>query len=263
MYCPNCGNEIKDQEQKFCEQCGVELKFNGGPKQQTPPNPRQKMHSHAGLFDLSRKYYIIHEKSWGFGSGDIYDKNGNVIGRMDREFLNIHRKVDLKEIDGTVAATIEEKVISLRGENRILDVHGNLIAVIKKKITSFIHPKFWLEDPDENRWYEAKGEFMGWSFRVIESSTGKTIAEIEKADKWRDIFLGGIFNYQDKYALKILDDETDRRILVAFVLSIDNVLHDVSHGFGAHTRWGPGPFPRRGTGGGFPGRFPGRGRWSF
>ena len=55
---------------------------------------------------------------------------------------------------------------------------------------------------------------------------GLNIAEIEKADKWRDIFLGGVFDFSDTYALKIHDNETDRRILVGFVLSIDNVLHD-------------------------------------
>ena len=257
MYCHNCGNKISDETQKYCEQCGVKL--NHASVKSTTSQPQEKQSkSDASLFDLSRTYYLIHEKSWNFGSGDIYDENGNVIGRMKREFFNIRRKVDLLEVDGTVAATLEEKVVSLRGENRILDPQGNLIARIKKKITSFIHPKFWLEDPDENRWYDAKGEFMGWSFRVIESETGKTVAEIEKADKWQDIFLGGIFNYQDKYALKILDNETDRRILVAFVLSIDNVLHDQTHGFGAHTRWGPGPFPRRRTG-----RFPGPGKWPF
>ena len=67
---------------------------------------------------------------------------------------------------------------------------------------------------------------MGWSYKVYDVSTGKTIAEIEKADKWRDIFLGGLLDFKDTYALRILDNETDRRILLGFVLSIDNILHD-------------------------------------
>ena len=74
------------------------------------------------------------------------------------------------------------------------------------------------------------GNFFGFSFKVKDISTGKIIAEIEKADRWRDYFLGGLFDYKDTYALKILDNETDRRILLGFVLSIDNVMHDQKKG---------------------------------
>ena len=66
---------------------------------------------------------------------------------------------------------------------------------------------------------------MGWSFKITDMS-GNLIAEIEKADRWRDVFLGGLFDFKDTYALRILDNQTDRRILLGFVLSIDNVLHD-------------------------------------
>ena len=94
---------------------------------------------------------------------------------------------------------------------------------------------------------------MGWSLKVTDCSTGKIIAEIEKSDRWRDIFLGGIFDFNDTYTLKILDNDTDRRILVGFVLSIDNIMHDqhgrdgIIGGFGRHPRRGrfPGPFNRR------------------
>jgi len=125
-----------------------------------------------------------------------------------------------------------------------------MIARIKRKILTFFKHKFYLESPDGTRWYEAIGNFMGWSFKVYEVATNKLIAEIEKADRWRDVFLGGMFDFADTYALKILDNETDRRILVGFVLSIDNVLHDTA-GMGPGFRPGPvwrGPYRR--------GRFP-------
>ena len=84
---------------------------------------------------------------------------------------------------------------------------------------------------------------MGWSFKIFETATKKLVAEIEKADRWRDVFLGGLFDYSDTYALKILDNETDRRILLGFVLSIDNVLHDTG---GGGMVFGSGPMRRRG-----------------
>jgi uncharacterized protein YxjI len=269
MYCPECGVEIKDEAQKYCENCGTKLSPRLK-KEESKPIPSKKPESSvsqdAGLFDINRDFYVLKEKYWDWGGGDIYDKKGNPIGRMDRKFFDLHRTIKIKEIDGTIAAIIKEKIISIRGENRLLDAQGNLLAVLKKKITSFIHPKFWLEDPNGNRWYEAKGEFMGWSFGIKEISSGKTVAEIEKADRWRDVFFGGMFDFQDTYALRILDNETDRRILVGFVLSIDNVLHDNRHGMGIPgVPWGRGPFPPGRRPGRWPGRgrFPGPGKWPF
>ena len=145
---------------------------------------------------------------------------------MKRVILSIRRRVELKEVDGTIAATIHAKIVSARGAQDLKDPQGNLIARIKKKILSFFRPVFYLEDPEGNRWYKAQGRFMGFSFKVYDETTGNVVAEIEKADRWRDLFLGGLLDFKDTYALRILDNETDRRILVGFVLSIDNVLHD-------------------------------------
>ena len=112
---------------------------------------------------------------------------------MNRVILSIRRRVELMELDGTIAATIHAKIVSARGAQDLKDPYGNMIARIKKKITSVFRPKFFLED----------------------------------VDRWRDIFLGGLMDFKDTYALRILDNETDRRILLGFVLSIDNVLHDM------------------------------------
>ncbi len=144
---------------------------------------------------------------------------------MKRIILSIRRRVELQEIDGTISATIHAKIISARGAQDLKDPQGNLVARIKKKILSVFRPKFFLEDAEGTRWYEAQGKFMGWSYKVTDMS-GNLIAEIEKEDRWRDVLLGGLMDFKDTYALRILDNVTDRRILLGFVLSIDNVLHD-------------------------------------
>ncbi|MBD3193409.1 MAG: zinc-ribbon domain-containing protein [Candidatus Lokiarchaeota archaeon] len=231
VFCSSCGKEIKDENQKFCEHCGSSLKpqiiASKTSKSQTMSNQDLPHHKPGGLFDLNRDYYILKEQYWDWGSGDILNKENKVIGRMHRKIFNIRKKVELQEVDGSVSATIHSKIITARGAQDLKDPDGNLIARIKKKILSFFRPKFFLESPDGERWYEAQGKFMGWSFQIKDLSSGEIIAEIEKADRWRDVFLGGLLDYKDTYALKILDNVTDRRILLGFVLSIDNVLHDI------------------------------------
>jgi uncharacterized protein YxjI len=222
MYCQNCGAEIKEPNQNFCQNCGSELKATI----ELVPSSPQVSSKNGGLFDINRNYYILKEKYWDWGSGDILDENNQIIGRMHRKIFSIRKKVEIMEPDGTVVATIHAKILSARGAQDLKTPDEVLIARIKKKILSFFRPVFYLEAPDGTQWYRAQGKFMGWSYKVYEVSTGKVIAEIEKADRWRDVFLGGLFDFKDTYALRILDNETDRRILLGFVLSIDNVLHD-------------------------------------
>jgi uncharacterized protein YxjI len=228
-YCPNCGDELEDPDQNFCEKCGAnldEFKKEGKDESQiTTPSSTITQETSGKLFDLNRNYYILKEKYWDWGSGDIIDNQGQIIGKMHRKIFSIRKKVELLELDGTVAATIHAKLISARSAQDLKDPEGNLIARIKKKILAF-KPKFFLESPEEERLYEAKGNFMGFSFKVTDLSTNQIVAEIEKAKKWRDIFLSGVFDFKDTYALKILDNKTDRRILLGFVLSIDNTMHD-------------------------------------
>jgi len=236
MYCKDCGAEIKDPEnQNFCEKCGSAISSNqtqtqmlSTPSTTTAPVTLgfEPYNRPGGLFDLNRNYYILKEKYWDWGSGDILDENNKVIGRMNRVILSIRRRVELVELDGTIAATIHAKIVSARGAQDLKDPYGNMIARIKKKITSLFRPKFFLEDINGKRYFEAQGKFMGWSYKVTDMQ-GNLIAEIEKADRWRDIFLGGLLDFKDTYALRILDNVTDRRILLGFVLSIDNVLHDM------------------------------------
>jgi len=229
-FCSNCGVEFKDLNQRFCQECGFELTSVAD---QAPASAPESVPASApaatkpmGLFDINRNYYVLKEKYWDWGSGDILDENNQKIGRMHRIIFSIRKRVELQEVDGTVAATIHAKLISARGAQDLKTPEGVLIARIKKKILSFFRPVFYLEAPDGTQWFRAQGKFMGFSFKVYDVTTGNVVAEIEKADRWRDIFLGGLFDFKDTYALKILDNTTDRRVLLGFVLSIDNVLHD-------------------------------------
>ena len=124
------------------------------------------------------------------GFGDIMDEKGKLIGKMNRIIFSIRRRVELQEVDGTVVATIQSKILSARGAQDLKDPAGNMIARIKRKILTFFKHKFFLESPDGTRWYEAIGNFMGWSFKVYEVATNKLIAEIENGILVTDFMMG-------------------------------------------------------------------------
>ena len=138
MKCPNCGDPASE-DQKFCEKCGSEIRLvkktpEKDEKISLTSSPTQKPLDSANLFDLKRNYYIIKERMWDMGYGDIMDEEGKLIGRMNRILFSIRRRVELQELDGTVVATIHSKIVSARGAQDLKNPDGELIARIKKKI---------------------------------------------------------------------------------------------------------------------------------
>ena len=75
----------------------------------------------------------------------------------------------------------------------------------------------------------AIGKFMGFDFKIYrgdQENPQNLVAEIYKADRWRDFFFGGAWDYSDTYGVKIIDPKVDRRNVLGFVIAIDNVMHD-------------------------------------
>ncbi|MFW9970045.1 MAG: zinc-ribbon domain-containing protein [Candidatus Odinarchaeota archaeon] len=65
-FCANCGAEIKDLSQNFCEKCGSpipeSMKSEKVSISKTPSQTSSTLP--GGLFDINRKYYILKEKYW-------------------------------------------------------------------------------------------------------------------------------------------------------------------------------------------------------
>ena len=70
-FCNNCGEEIKNLSQKFCEKCGSSVQFNEQQREQAPKpigtptsisSVMQPYDHPGGLFDLNRNYYVLKEK---------------------------------------------------------------------------------------------------------------------------------------------------------------------------------------------------------
>ena len=186
----------------------------------TAPTPR------SVLLNPANTFYILHEKAWDWGWGDIFNDRGEKIGGMKRKIISLRAEIDLTEPDGRVVAKIVRKILSVRQTYDLLTPDGRLMARMNRKLLSFFRPSLWLDDASGNRLYEAKGNFLGFSFE-IKDTKGRKVAEVKKLDKWRDIFAGGsIFDLSDRYALRILDPSVSRLLMLGFVIAIDNSVHD-------------------------------------
>ena len=236
-YCRQCGFEIKPG-QRFCGQCGAHIHLDAPETLKVSPQAVEAIHpvsldterigvpSPGSLFDPAREYYFLREKYWDWGSGPIYDRTGKEIGHMRRRVLSLRKLIEFKEADNqTIVATINQKLVAIRPTYDIKDASETLHGRVKKKLTSVFRPFLWLEDTHGNKILKAQGNFMGFNF-TIQDVKGNLVAEVEKADKWRDFFLGGIFDFQDSYGVHIIDPSVDRLHIIGLTVAIDNICHD-------------------------------------
>ncbi len=180
------------------------------------------------LFDPNRTVWVLVEKLWGFGSGDILDEKGQKIGQMHRVVVNFGGKIELKELNGSIACEIHKKTVAIRQIYDVKDPAGMILGRIKKAMMVGVKPKLWYETEDNHKIFEAKGKAMYWDFVILDAS-GKEVAKVNKVDKWKDIFMNSAFNFRDKYALRINDEKVgkvDARSLLGLVIAIDNIFHD-------------------------------------
>jgi len=234
MYCPNCGKKIRDLDQKYCAQCGTDLSANINNYISTSKGAKEKPQSFkkeikqfcrtSELFDINRNFYVFKEDSLYYANGFILDEKGQIIGKIERTVTESGNIIKLGELNAKKSTII---YATSQNTHVIKDSDGNQVASIKKRTGNQDNPKFFLEDPNDTIWFEAQGDYLGRSYKIINVNTGKIVAEIQRADTWEEIILGEPHEYRETYALKIFDSETDRCVLLGFVLSIDNALHDL------------------------------------
>ena len=92
------------------------------------------------LLDKETDYYILKETGWDLGFGDIYDKEGNTIGKMDRKIISLRAKITVKDEKNENVITIQKKMASYRKTYDIFDKDNQLIGRTNKKILSLIRP---------------------------------------------------------------------------------------------------------------------------
>jgi len=202
----------------WCDEMDTDLNMNAD---------ATKIDSFAGTVLLSPElnYYVLKEKWWDWGGGDIFNQNGIAVGKMHRRVISLRALTEVSEVNGTQVFTVNKKLVSVRSSYMIKDVEGRLLGRTNRKILTLFRPKLWLEDSEGRKLLEAKGNFLGKNFEVKDMD-GKLKAKIGKSDFFKDLVLGGLFDFSDTYAIKILDSSYDKRLLLGFVIAIDNSVHD-------------------------------------
>ena len=177
------------------------------------------------LLDPKITHYVMHEKTWKFGGGEILDTDGRKVGIMKRKIISLRAEIQLQNVDETPICIINKKLAAVRPIYDVKTLEGQLIGRAKKPMIAF-RGSVDMYDPEDRLIMKAQGGVTKWNFEICHPQDKKKVyAVIKKGDKWRDVF-APMFNFKDRYAIHVVDPDVDRLMLLAYAIIIDNVYHD-------------------------------------
>jgi len=161
--------------------------------------------------------FILQEKMFSLtDKGQIMNTNKDVIGTFRGKLIKIGNTYRIRDLKENPVLTVHEKVISMRSAYTFYkggeQDEDKYIGKLKRKIVS-VKPKFWFEDPQENRVFTMKGNILTLKYKILKDD--KVVAEINK--KFFKSILKGT------YGIKMVPDLDDDSALL--ILGIVIMLH--------------------------------------
>jgi len=236
-YCSQC-KEPAEQDQKYCERCGSRLPDTSG-SSRTPPAPQKSQHPEKthptekisfGLLDPCQLSYVIKEHFLEGGSSPIYNDSGQHIGKIQRKLQAIRENIEMLELDDTIVASVHRKLVAIRPTFALKDGNEKLLGHFEKTLLNLLHPKFYLKNPQGEIILTAQGKLMGFDFMIYRGelvNSNNLVAEIHKADRWDSEFFSGTWDFTETYGIRVLHPTIDRRMVLGFVIAIDDLMRDV------------------------------------
>ncbi|MCT4638848.1 MAG: phospholipid scramblase family protein [Bacteroidales bacterium] len=184
--------------------------------------------------------YFIDEKVNFFNFENCYkvfNDNGDEIGsvrqkltsgqKLLRVILNkamLPFKLEIRDIDNKLQATISRGWTFFMSEITIDDADGNRIGTIKQKF-KFLKPTFKIFDTAQNLIGVITGDWKAWNF-TIKGANDNQIGTIDK--KWAGA-MKELFTTADKYNVTINPEYTKDKAKIAIIssaITIDMVLKE-------------------------------------
>lgn len=157
--------------------------------------------------------YQINQKILSFGDNFVIkDEYGAEKFYVKGKVFALGDKLRIYDENGIEKVYIEQKLFKFMPEYSVY-IEGQYVANIKKEFT-FFRPRFQIDSSVGQ--YSIDGDFFGYDFRI--NKNGRVIASISKK----------FFSFRDSYGVEIADEE-NQALILAFVIIIDQVIHDENH----------------------------------
>ncbi len=204
------------------------------------------------LKEKSRADYnfaILKKQFENFGSEDIINELGQIIGKIFIPFFNPNKKLKIQDLINNKIIVIEDKKSSFYKRQYLKDKTNNIIGKIKKKKSLFPISKIYIENSFGNTDYTAVGDFRHWNYEIINISDDELIARVKKVNGKNSLTRKLHLNSFNYYSIEFVNQTIEKITIIGFVISINTLryrFHGVSDIAGIERRiarlrpFGPG-----------------------
>ncbi len=156
--------------------------------------------------------YLVQEKMFSVG-GDFWitDQDDNQVLLVDGKAMSIHERLELKDADGTIVATVRKRLMAMRDTMEI-DRDGQLAATVRRMMVSPFRHRFVIDLADGTE-LEATGDLIAKEFEITDGR--RTLARISRA--W--------FRLRDTYGVEVGEGEDDV-LMLAVAVALDRIHRD-------------------------------------
>ncbi|HEY7145473.1 MAG TPA: LURP-one-related family protein [Streptosporangiaceae bacterium] len=154
----------------------------------------------------------MREKLFSIG-GDFWitDQDHNKVLLVDGKALSMRERLELKDADGNIVATVRKKLMAMR-ETMQIDRDGDHAATVRKELFSPLRHRSVIDLADGGQ-LEASGDILAKEFEISDGS--RALARISRA--W--------FRLRDTYGVDVAPGEDDV-LMLAVAVALDRIHRD-------------------------------------
>jgi len=184
-------------------------------------------HSNLILKDKVKEnysYVILKKQLEEFGTQDIINEFGQVVGKLKLDFLRLNKILEIPNTQDNKSITIESKKSLFSKIQLLKDKTDSIIGKIIKRRFFSSASKIYLKDKNGKKQYITIGDFDNRNYKIINASDSKLIAKVNSFTEKNPLVQNLHINSRNYYYIEFIKPKNEKFIIIGFIISINNLI---------------------------------------
>ena len=171
-------------------------------------------------------YVILKKQMEEFGSQDILNEFGQVIGKLTLDFLRLNKILEIPDSRKNKLIKIESSK-SFFSKFQLLKDNTNTLGKIKKRRFLSSNSKIYLKDKNGKKQYITKGDFKTRNYKIFNASNNKLLAKVTSFNDSDLVTRNLHINLENHYFIELFKTKDEKFMIISFVISVNNLISKI------------------------------------